>query len=75
VIYLQFAEGIVHYIKKLNAACAEIEEQHAFVPYLQRVPLLLEDDLCGFFIDDADGSFHYQPATDAQQKWWEQFPR
>ena len=73
-MYLRFLEGLVTYVKVLNDACQGLDENDFLTPYLNHVPVLLEDDICGFLRDDIGGEFMFEPATEQEREWWNNRP-
>lgn len=73
-MYERFLETVLAYVRALNAAGEKTDESDGQTPYLDRVPVLLEDGLCGFLVDEIGGEYSYVPATAAELAWWDSRP-
>ena len=74
-MYEDFLKGVLAYVQALNKAAADLKgADEMLTPYVQFVPVLLEDDICGFLIDEVDGSYGYQEVTPEARDWWNNRP-
>lgn len=72
-MYLDFMRALCVYIEKLKEAIDEIDETKA-VPYVDRVPVMLDGELVGWLVDDIGGEFQYELSTPEEQEWWDSRP-
>lgn len=73
-MYLVFLKALVAYIEAINAVCATIDEKDGLTPYLDRVPVLLDGELCGYLQDEVGGEYTYLPAEENDRAWWDNRP-
>jgi hypothetical protein len=74
-MYEQFLNALLNYIRALNQACKETDETDGLAPYVQWVPVIMENDVCGFLIDEIGGSYQYHEVTPEEREWWKQRPK
>ena len=77
-MYADFLKTLVLYVDSLDSASKAsdlIGRNSLLIPYVQFVPVLLEDDLCGFLTDEVGGSYQYSEATETQRAWWKARPK
>lgn len=73
-MYARFLETLLVYLRALDKATADVGEEDHLTPYVGHVPVLLEDELCGFFRDEVGGSYSYHEVTAAEREWWDARP-
>lgn len=73
-MYEQFLKAVLIYIVGLNAAAKAIDESDGMSPYVGHVPVIFEDELQGYIVDEIGGVYSYQLATDDDREWWAQRP-
>lgn len=61
----EFLAAVLSYIQALNEADKKVipKFSEGLTPYLGRIPVILENSLCGWLEDVADGAWTYQDAT------------
>lgn len=74
-MYAEFLEMVLAWIEALN----RVEKDHpgdirGMTPYLSRIPVVLDEMLCGFLVDEVGGVWSYAEATPADRMWWERRP-
>ncbi len=70
-MYEEYLEALLTYVKALNGAAKATENgDQMLTPYVNNVPVLLEDGLCGFITDEIGGIYQYREATDEDLEWW-----
>lgn len=79
-MYEEFLKAVLTYVAALNGAervNAAMEADDSLIPYVAFVPVLLDDQICGFITDEIGGAYSYAQATEEQREWWDNrpFPR
>lgn len=72
-MYLEFLRALTLYIAALNEASDKTDDD-SMTPYVQFVPVIIYDDLCGFINDEVGGAYSYEEATEAERIWWSYRP-
>ncbi len=70
----EFLAAVLAYVKALNDAAKGVDEKSGLAPYVNHVPVILEDCLCGFLVDEIGGTYQYEPATVTELAWWDARP-
>lgn len=75
-MYYEFLKALVAYINSLDETAQEIDVKEIvrMASCLNYVPVIQDDALCGFLVDEIGSAYMYVEATKEQQDWWSQRP-
>ena len=73
-MYAEFLEAVLAYVQALNKAADSIDEQPGMTPYVNHIPVIVDDATVGFLVDEIGGRYSYREATDADHEWWDARP-
>lgn len=74
-MYKEFLEAVLAYVTALNQTSNSLDEKDGLTPYVTMVPVILEDQLCGFISDEIGGAYSYHEASDEARNWWSIRPK
>lgn len=74
-MYKEFLEAVLAYVTALNHASESIDEKDGLTPYVNFIPVLIDNELCGFLNDEIGASYQYREATAQEREWWTKRPR